>query len=91
LASERRLPLPPAQHDSLHGLPSSPEPVCTTYALKEGVGSFGSEEAKELDRLAREYDEHIAAMDEELARKWRSAFIPGDPRDDAKKPRRTGT
>jgi hypothetical protein len=29
-------------------------------------------------------------MDEELARKRQSAFIRGDPRGDAKKPRRTG-
>jgi DNA-binding transcriptional MerR regulator len=59
--------------------------------FKEGVGAPASEEAKEIDRLSREYDEQIAAMDEELAQKRRSAFIPGDPRDEAKKPRRTGT
>jgi hypothetical protein len=45
----------------------------------------------EVERIWREYDEQIAAMDEELARKRRGAFIPGDPGDNAKKPRRTGT
>jgi hypothetical protein len=29
-----------------------------------------------MERLAHEYDEQIAAMDEELARKRRAAFIP---------------
>jgi hypothetical protein len=30
----------------------------------EGVRSLGSEEAKEVDRLARDYDEQIAAINE---------------------------
>jgi len=48
-----------------------------------GAGSpTPSGEAKEIERLAREYDEQIAAMDEELVRKRRVAFIAGDPRDD---------
>jgi hypothetical protein len=34
-----------------------------------------------VDRLKREYDEQINAMHEELARRRRAAFIPGDPRD----------
>jgi hypothetical protein len=60
--------------------------------FKAGAGSqVPDAEAKEMERLAREYDEQIAAMDEELARKRRGAFIPGDPRDEVKKPRRTGT
>jgi hypothetical protein len=60
--------------------------------FKAGAGSpLAEEQAREIERLAREYDEQIAAMDEELERKRRGAFIPGDPRDEAKKPRRTGT
>jgi chloride channel protein, CIC family len=35
----------------------------------------------EVERIAREYDEQIKEMDEELARKRRGAFIPGDPRE----------
>jgi excisionase family DNA binding protein len=51
---------------------------------KAGVGAAGSgsdAEAKEIDRLAREYDEQIAAMDEELVRKRRGVFIAGDSDD----------
>jgi DNA-binding transcriptional MerR regulator len=52
--------------------------------FKAGAGSpAAADEAHEMDRLAREYDEQIAAMDEELARKRRAAFIPGDPREAA--------
>jgi hypothetical protein len=52
--------------------------------FKAGAGSTQSEsEAREVDRLTREYDEQIAAMDEELALKRRAAFIPGDPRDES--------
>lgn len=54
-----------------------------------GVGAAGAD-AGEVERLEREYDEQIKAMDEELARKRRGAFIPGDPHDE-KKPRKTGT
>jgi len=51
------------------------------FKMGAGTPSEGREEAREMERLAREYDEQIAAMDEELARKRRGAFIPGDPRD----------
>ena len=52
--------------------------------FKTGVGAPAIEaEAKEMERLAREYDEQIAAMDEELARKRRAVFIPADAHDDA--------
>lgn len=41
-------------------------------------------EAREVERLSREYDEQIKAMDEELARKRRAVFIPSpDSHDDA--------
>ena len=60
--------------------------------FKAGAGSAVPDaEAKEMDRLAREYDEQIAAMDEELARKRRGAFIPGDPRDASPGPSRRKT
>ncbi len=49
--------------------------------FKAGAGSAPDADAREVDRIAREYDEQIAAMDEELSRKRRAAFIPGDPRD----------
>jgi excisionase family DNA binding protein len=52
--------------------------------FKAGVGSPANDaEEREVDRISREYDEQIAAMDEELVRKRRAAFIPGDPRKDA--------
>jgi hypothetical protein len=38
--------------------------------------------ARDIDRLTREYDEQIAAMDAELARRRRAAFIPGAPHDE---------
>jgi DNA-binding transcriptional MerR regulator len=47
--------------------------------FKAGAGSPATADA-DIARVAREYDEQIAAMDEELARKRRVAFIPGDPR-----------
>jgi excisionase family DNA binding protein len=51
---------------------------------KIGVGSADTDdETREMERLAREYDEQIAAMDEELARKRRAVFIPADPHDDS--------
>jgi hypothetical protein len=34
--------------------------------------------ASEVERIAHEYDEQIAAMDRELARKRGAAFIPGE-------------
>jgi hypothetical protein len=63
------------------------------FRMGAGTPSEEREEAREMDRLAREYDEQIAAMDEELALKRRGAFIPGDPRDaaQARGSRRTGT
>ena len=46
----------------------------------------------QTERIAREYDEQIKAMDEALARKRRGAFIPGEPDENVKPPRRkTGT
>jgi transcriptional regulator with XRE-family HTH domain len=36
------------------------------------------EEAEDFDRLAREYEEQIKALDTELARKRRATFIRGD-------------
>jgi predicted nucleic acid-binding protein len=45
--------------------------------FKAGAGSPATADA-DIARVAREYDEQIAAMDEELARKRRVAFIPGD-------------
>lgn len=51
--------------------------------FKAGFGSpMADAETKELERLAREYDEQIAAMDEDLARRRRAVFLPGEPRDD---------
>ncbi|HEY1693089.1 MAG TPA: helix-turn-helix domain-containing protein [Polyangiaceae bacterium] len=41
------------------------------------------EGSAEVARIAHEYDEQIAAMDRELARRRRAAFIPGDGDDDA--------
>jgi hypothetical protein len=51
--------------------------------FKAGAGSRAEADGREVDRLAREYDEQIAAMDEELVRRRRAAFIPtgdGSPR-----------
>lgn len=51
-----------------------------------------NDQVHEIDRLAREYDEQIAIMDQELARKRRAAFIPGEWEDDGPpSSRRTGT
>jgi excisionase family DNA binding protein len=51
---------------------------------KIGVGApTTDQDTREMERLAREYDEQIAAMDEELARRRRAVFIPDDPPDDA--------
>jgi hypothetical protein len=58
------------------------------------VGTRGGGEAsrrrpldeRELERLTHEYDEQIAAMDENLARKRRAAFLPGDASDDDERP-----
>jgi hypothetical protein len=63
------------------------------FKMGAGSPSEAQEEAREMERLAREYDEQIAAMDEELARKRRGEFIPGDAIDDEAKKRRkkTGT
>jgi hypothetical protein len=47
-----------------------------------GTTAAAEEETREMDRLAREYDEQIAAMDEELVRKRRAVFIPGETFDD---------
>ncbi len=53
------------------------------HKFRIGAGSpEADEEAKEMERLAREYDEQIAAMDAELTRKRRAVFIPGDSGDD---------
>jgi hypothetical protein len=39
-------------------------------------------EAKEdVARISHEYDEQIAAMDRDLARRRRAAFLPGDEED----------
>lgn len=45
--------------------------------------------ASELERISHEYDEQIAAMDQELARKRGAAFIPGE--DDEAPPSSRGT
>jgi len=61
------------------------------FKMGAGTPAEAEEQGREVERIAREYDEQIKAMDEELARKRRGAFIPGDPHDDEKKPRKTGT
>lgn len=63
----------------------------TVLALWEkflrGAGSpEKDEETREMDRIAREYDEQIAVMDAELVRKRRSVFIPAEHRDDEAPP-----
>ena len=51
---------------------------------KIGVGAPTTDhDTREMERLAREYDEQIAAMDEELDRRRRAVFLPEDPPDDA--------
>jgi hypothetical protein len=52
--------------------------------FKTGVGTpkKDDEQKREMDRLEREYDEQIAAMDLDLARRRRAAFLPGDASDD---------
>jgi DNA-binding transcriptional MerR regulator len=49
------------------------------------------ETSEDVARIAHEYDEQIAAMDDELARRRRAAFIPGDAEDGPPSSRRTGT
>src|SRR5580704_10880512 len=44
------------------------------------------EGSAEVERIAHEYDEQIAAMDRELDRRRRAAFIPGDPSDNSDGP-----
>jgi hypothetical protein len=47
--------------------------------FQAGPGTDASDaEAREMERLSREYDEQIAAMDQDLARRRRAAFIPTD-------------
>ncbi len=69
----------------VHETKQHPDVVLALWEkCKAGAGSSeGAADAQEVDRIQREYDEQIAAMDEELARKRRGAFIPGDPRDKA--------
>lgn len=54
------------------------------FRMGAGVSPEQQEEEREIDRLSREYDEQIKAMDEALVRKRRAVFIPaGDARDEA--------
>jgi hypothetical protein len=55
------------------------------FKMGGGTTAAADEEAREMERLSHEYDEQIAAMDEELARK-RIVFIPGDAHDDDSPP-----
>jgi hypothetical protein len=50
------------------------------FTAGAGTKNDGS---RDVDRLEREYDEQIAAMDRELERRRRAAFIPGDPADES--------
>jgi hypothetical protein len=58
----------------------SPKVVRELWAeFKMGSGTNARAEAKrELERLTHEYDEQIAAMDENLARKRRAVFLPAE-------------
>jgi DNA-binding transcriptional MerR regulator len=75
----------------VHETEQSPRVVRELWAeFKMGSGAPNEEqvEARELDRLAREYDEQIEAMDDALKRKRRGVFIaqePDGPRSRAKK------
>jgi hypothetical protein len=61
------------------------------YRLGANVPT-ANDQVQEIDRLAREYDEQIAIMDQELARKRRAAFIPGEWDDEGPpSSKRTGT
>jgi hypothetical protein len=65
----------------VHETEQSPRVVRELWAeFKMGSGTMSAQaEAKrELERLTHEYDEQIAAMDENLARKRRAVFLPGE-------------
>jgi hypothetical protein len=67
----------------VHETSQGPDVVLTLWLkFKLGAGSPVDEEAREMDRLAREYDEQIAAMDEAIERKRRAVFIPSDAQDE---------
>jgi hypothetical protein len=48
------------------------------FKMGSGSPSARAEAKRELERLTHEYDEQIAAMDENLARKRRAVFLPGE-------------
>jgi hypothetical protein len=48
------------------------------FKMGSGTTSARAEAKRELERLTHEYDEQIAAMDENLARKRRAVFLPGE-------------
>jgi hypothetical protein len=63
----------------VHETKQHPDVVVALWE-KFKAGAGGSEDTDaDVDRLEHEYDEQIKAMDEELARRRRAAFIPGDP------------
>ena len=63
-------------------LPRVVRELWAQFKMGAGTTAAAEEETREMDRLAREYDEQIAAMDEELVRKRRAVFIPGETFDD---------
>jgi hypothetical protein len=57
--------------------------VALWHKFKAGAGSSNGSDSEEFARLSREYEEQIAAMDDELARKRRVTFIPSQAPEDA--------
>ena len=54
------------------------------FRLGGGMATEQQEQEREIERIAREYDEQIKAMDEDLIRRRRAVFIPStDVHDDA--------
>jgi excisionase family DNA binding protein len=54
------------------------------FRMGGGMATEQQEQEREIERIAREYDEQIKAMDEDLIRRRRAVFIPStDVHDDA--------